>query len=108
MSNPLTAQYFDSGGRVAFMACAMFALGLIVGALIMDWAHERARKAARKPRPARVRPVEPPRPAARHRATRGGVTPVDSGLAAGRPTRMPTSGTTSGAGQARARIDVRA
>lgn len=67
MSNPLTAQYFDSGGRVAFMACAMFALGLIVGALIMDWAHERKRRAARKPRPARVRPPKPPEPVGRHR-----------------------------------------
>lgn len=62
MINPLTVQYFDSEGRVLFMVCAAFALGLIVGALVMDWSNERAR--AR-----RVRAVETREATARHRAT---------------------------------------
>lgn len=59
------ARYFSQDG-VTFMVIAAFCLGLITGALIMDRWGERP---ARASRPARVRPVEPTRPAARHRAT---------------------------------------
>lgn len=52
---------------VIVMAVAAFALGLIVGALVMEFTHERERRLARKPGPARVRPPKPPEPVGRHR-----------------------------------------
>lgn len=98
----LIEPYLSRDGVIA-MAAATFALGLIVGAMVMEFTHERS---ARKPRPARVRPPEPVKPAPRHRATPGGAVPRAEAVAV-RPEGMPTRGTTSGAGQASGRIDVR-
>lgn len=99
MNNLFGARYLSQDG-VALMVIAAFCLGMTVGALIMDWAHDRER--ARKPRPARVRPPEPPKPAARHRATPVSF-PKGSGFAPGpQPKAQP------GSSPSAPRIDVRA